>query len=827
MPFLIDDYVEFFLPRDFSKFIRTRMGTFFHGFSSFSKISIGLLLLIAINALPAYSQGSGTIKGKITEDNTDQPVEFANILLQKAKGKQERVQGTTTNAKGRFQLTNLDWGKYELICSYMGYKTQKVETIQLSEEQPVVKLDTLSMKSNAQNLDEVSIQEERDFINQTATGITVNPDKNITQTGGSAIDILQNTPTVNVTFDEAIKMRGTEAGATQVLINGRESALSDNVAQIPASAVESIEVIQNPGAEYQAEGKGGVINIILKKQTQKGTNGKVDFSAGSRDQYNAGLQLNHGTDNFNFFLNFNRRHDVDIESESSRRDVFSQDTTVSRIVDGNDKEVETSNTIRGGAEYFWNYFNKIGIDLVYENESERATSRTMNTLKRTKPDEELMRKREITDNIDENGYTYEPTIYYERKFPEAGKKLKASVKYAYEFQNDVTTTEKQPIATNGNEPYQNRQRTKDNRQLGVFRVDYTDPIMDSGKLETGLRGQYRQFDNDYSYLEYNPNTTEWVDQRSISNDFLYQEQVYAGYLQGSYEYNKWKAIAGIRAEQTMINTEVKDTDNDNENEYLNFFPSARLQYQMNEDRSLNLSYSRRIDRPSAWRLNPFPDLSDSSSIFIGNPNINPEYINSFELTYADKWQDIDINATAFYRQREGVIDYLTVIRDGLPYIRPQNLASGETFGLETTLTTWIAPFWRLNINGAVYQSRIRGQIGNFEGVQNAGENISNENTTYRAKLNTSFKLPHNFRLQLTGNFDGPEVEALEEEKARYFMNAGLQKSLFDGDGSIGINVRDIFDTRRMKEIGNNENFSEIRTRERLAQTFMVSFSYKI
>jgi 5-hydroxyisourate hydrolase-like protein (transthyretin family) len=187
----------------------------------FLKISTVFLLLNAFCGIWAFGQSSGTIRGKITEASNNKPVKFVNVLLQKANGKQKRVQGTTTNAKGRFQLKNLEYGQYELICSYVGYKTRMVEDLELSAKNPVLKLDTLTMKSNAQNLDQVAIEEERDFINQTATGITVNPSKNITQTGGSAIDILRNTPTVNVTFDEPIKMRGTEAGATQVLINGR------------------------------------------------------------------------------------------------------------------------------------------------------------------------------------------------------------------------------------------------------------------------------------------------------------------------------------------------------------------------------------------------------------------------------------------------------------------------------------------------------------------------------------------------------------------------------------------------------------------------------
>lgn len=784
---------------------------------------------ILLLSLPkqVYSQEDGTIKGKISQAVGRKPVQFANILLQKSSGQQERVKGTTTNEQGRFQLEGLEWGSYHLICSYVGYRNQKIENLKLSPENPVIRLDTLTMQSNAESLDQVAIEEDRDFISQTPEGITVNPSKNITQTGGSAIDILRNTPTVNITYDGGIQMRGTESGATQVLINGRESALSDNVDQIPASAIEKIEVIQNPGAQYQAEGKGGVINIVLKKRTKKGTNGNIDLSAGNRDRYNAGLQLNHGTDNFNFFLNFNRRYDVDIGWGSSRRDVFDGDTSISRTVDQDNTELETNNTVRGGAEYFWNYFNKIGVDIVYESEEERGTSSSLNTRRQTAPETRLLRQREITNAVDERGYTYEPTIYYQRKFPEKNRMLKASLKYSYEFQDDVTTTEKEPLTAPNQPVYQNRQREENNQQLGIFRVDYTDPILENGKIETGIRGQYRQFDNDYRYLEYSKQEAEWQNRDEISNNFLYQEQVYAGYLQGQYDTDNWTFMAGIRSEQTFIETEVKDTDATNNKQYLNFFPSGRIQYKVNEDRSFNLSYSRRIDRPTAWRLNPFPDLSDSSSIFKGNPNVNPEYINSLEFTFSDKWKGFDINTTAFYRQREGVIDYLTVVRDGLPYIRPQNLASGETYGLEGTFTTRLFDFWRINLNAAAYKSKIEGKIGDFEGVANSGESLENETFTYRAKLNTSFKLPRNFRLQLTGNFDGPEAEARETEKARYFFNAGLQKELFDGEGSIGINVQDIFDTRRFKEIGDNENFYEERRRERLAQMFMVSFSYKI
>ena len=777
----------------------------------------------------ANAQSTGTIQGKITKQANKDPVQYVNVIL-KQKGSGGKAKGTTTNAKGRFIIQDIKWGTYDLILSYVGYHNKTLKALELSPANPVIKLDTLTMKQTSENLEGVSIQAERDFMTQTPEGLTINPSKNITQTGGSAIDILQNTPTVSVTYDGGIKMRGTEAGATQVLINGRQSALSDNIAQIPASAIEKIEVIHNPGAKYQAEGKGGVINIVLKKQTQKGTNGKVQLSGGSRNRYNTSLQLNHGTENFNHFLNFNRRYDVDLEDAWSRRDVYDGDTTISRIEEGNETEYETSNTIRAGTQYFWNYFNELGVDVLYENEDEDNLSEMQNDRKLIQPTENLIERRKITTESQEQGYTYEPTIYYKRDFAEKGRQLKTSLKYSYEHQKSEETTEKRPLVNPNSQQfreYENRQVTKENRNLAIFRADYTDPVFNNGNLEAGIRSQYRKFDNDYDYFEFNRQDAEWENLDYISNRFIYEEQVHAAYLQYSHTMQKWTLMGGIRGEQTYINTQLANEDAKNEDQYLDLFPSGRIQYKIDKKQSLSLSYTKRIDRPSAWRLNPFPDLSDSSSIFIGNPNVDPEYIHSFELTHGKEWNKFNLYTTAFYRERKGVIDYLTVIRDGIPYIRPQNLAKGTTYGAEITTSIKATDFWEINLNGSVYNRIIEGTIEEFEGVEAGGEEISNEDVTWRAQMNTTFILPFDFKLQLTGNFDGPEVEALEKEKAQYYFNAGLQKPLFDGKGSIGANIQDVLDTREMEEIGRTEDFFENRIHQRQSRVFMVSFEYEI
>ncbi len=801
-------------------------------FKIFLSLFLGILYL---HPFTVSGQSQGTIQGKITKRKNQDPLEYVNIILKK-KGESGNLSGTTTNGKGRFKLQNVDFGTYKIALSHVGFQDKAIKGLTLSSENPRINLDTLTMQESPKNLDAVTFEEERDFLTQTPEGITVNPDKNITQTGGSALDILKNTPTVNVTFDGAVKMRGSEAGAIQILINGRQSALSNNLNQIPASAIESIEVIHNPGAKYRAEGKGGVINIVLKKPNKKGTNGKVQLSAGRDNRYNTSLQLNHGTDNFNHFLNFNRRNSRDFQDFLSEREVLNEENPNKAFIqEGQENEKEITNTIRGGTQYYWNFFNELGIDLLYENEDSDNRSVMENRKRETgeslaEPNL-LSQKKQITETT-ESGYTLEPTIYYKRKFAEQKQSFKTSLKYSYDLQDEEQMTEKRPLLNPNGNPFairENNQITKETRHLGIFRADYTDPVFDSGKIEAGIRGQVRQLNSDYDYLTFDRKNTEWNNLDYISNDFTYDEQIYAAYFQYTHQWNDWTFMGGIRAEQTFIETALAQADSQSSKAYLNFFPSGRIQYQFNKDHSLTLSYTKRIDRPSAWRLNPFPDLRDSISIFVGNPDIDPEYIHSLELTHNKKWETVNLSSTVFYRKRNGVVDYLTQIRGGIPYIRPQNLASGETYGFELNSNFQLTKSWNLNINGSIYKSRLEGKIDEdlFEGSEAAGKSISNEAITWRSKMSTTFKLPWDIKLQLTANYNGPEVEALEREKPQYYFNAGLQKPIFDGKGNIGVNVKDFLDTRRMKEIGGTENFNELRLRERQSRVFMVSFDYEI
>lgn len=793
-----------------------------------------LLFISFCFPLMALSQPSGTIKGGIHNAKTGDPLQYVNIILKQQEGAKQ-LEGTTTNAKGRFIIEGIDWGTYKVVLSYVGFRNKSLEGLTINKNNPVLQLDTLTMRESSENLDAVTLEEDREFLTQTPEGLTVNPSENITQTGGSALDILENTPTVNVTFDGGIRMRGTEAGATQVLINGRQSALSNNVDQIPASAIESIEVIQNPGAKYRAEGKGGVINIVLKKETKKGTNGNFQLSGGRANRYNTALQLNHGTENFNHFLNFNRRYDVDMETGMAERKVLNEETpNMVYEEDQNETERETTNTIRGGTQYFWNYFNELGVNVLFENENERNQSTSQNKVTEQGPN--LNTPNVITDRkqlveTSKEGYSIEPTLYYNRDFAEKNRELKTSFKYSYSFDDENQMTEKRPLVTQNGSSFairENNQITQDTRQLGIFKADYTDPVFDSGKIEAGLRSQIRRLNNDYDYRRFNRQKSEWENLNYISNEFIYDEQVHAGYFQYSHQHNNWTFIGGIRAEQTFIDINLANVDSQSQKEYLNFFPSGRVQYQFNEEHSLTLSYTKRIERPRAWRLNPFPDLTDSLSIFVGNPDIDPEYIHSLELTHNRQWENVDLNTTIFYRRRNGVVDYLTQIENGTPYIRPQNLASGTTYGIEMNSLVNLTNRLNVNFNGAVYNSRIRGEIDQelFENSESRKKDISNEAITYYMKLNTTIQLPMDFKLQLTGNYMGPEVEALEKQEAMYFMNAGLQKPLFNGKGSIGLNVQDILDTREMREFGETNNFTENRFSERQARVFMFSFDYE-
>jgi outer membrane receptor protein involved in Fe transport len=350
----------------------------------------------------------------------------------------------------------------------------------------------------------------------------------------------------------------------------------------------------------------------------------------------------------------------------------------------------------------------------------------------------------------------------------------------------------------------------------VIQADYVHPFS-NGKLEVGYKSTFRKLDNDYIYEVLNQSTDEWNNQTDVSNRFLYKDQVHAAYAIYSHEFDNFDLSVGTRVEQTLVDTRLYDTNEENEQNYLDFFPSLQAQYHINDMNSVKFTYSRRIDRPGSWWLNPFPDISDSLNVRIGNPNIQPEYIHSLEVGHMISFEKADITSNIFYRHVDGQVDYIVSVEDGISYRQPTNLNTSQAYGLEIISTAEIFPWWSFNASYSIFQIKVDGT--------NLDADYTNEGFAWNTKLTTDFNLPLGIDLQFTGNYTAPEVEAQGRDLARYYLDASLQRSFLNDNGSVSLTFRDVFDTRNFSGESFGPNFSQTFEFKRESQIVLLSVSY--
>jgi len=309
----------------------------------------------------------------------------------------------------------------------------------------------------------------------------------------------------------------------------------------------------------------------------------------------------------------------------------------------------------------------------------------------------------------------------------------------------------------------------------------------------------------------------FIDDPAISNQFDYEDRVHAGYLIASRGSDKLDVTAGVRGEYTTLTIYQYNTDETNKQNYFNLFPSLQVLYKFAPKNGLKVTYSRRIERPTAWRLNPFPDITDSLNVRRGNPNLQPEMINSFELGHVYEADKLSFTTNLFYRQTSGELDYITFVEDGISYSQPENLNNSESYGAELIGVSEVRPWWTLSGSVTGFRLSVDGS--------NLGEEFVNKGFAMNTKLTSDFKLPFNFNLQFVFNYDSPEIEAQGRDLEQYYLDASLQKSFFKNRGSLSISMRDVFDTRRFAGNSLTNTFSQSFYSKRETQIVLVSARY--
>lgn len=794
------------------------------------KMEIKLLVIILFTVMgfikaQDYKTGSvnpinGKISGYLFDEQTGSPIEYGNIAVFSLKDS-SLITGTVSNKTGFFEIDNLKSGKYYCKASFIGYESNIINNIMITPKSIDVDLGKITLSQKSITMGQVEVSGQKEMYTYNIEKKVINVDKMLTSVGGTAVDILQNIPSVNVDADGTVSLRGNTN--LTILVDGKPNGMTavspeDALEQIPASAIESIELVTNPSAKYDPEGTGGIINIILKKNVTTGFNGMVSANAGTRDKYTGSLNLNYRINGFNFFGSLDRRSNYSTNVSSTQR-------ISSQLLDQNSYGTgqRGGSSINSGFDYYINDYNTITLSFQRRSFGGNSIS---NLQSQQYPFDEsyfdsFYRNSNSTREMNSNNYSFN----YKKTFEEKQREFTADFSYSAnkmdansiidQINTDMT---KQTKTISHNENYQYE---------GA--INYVHPFSKYSKLELGGEIDSRNPIMHFNYLNlFDYGTIEDLNKR---NYFNYKLQTYAVYATYNDElFDGFAYQLALRAEQANTKSTSELTGYSYENNYFSLYPSVHLSYQPSQIQEIQFSYSRRVDRPSNRQLNPFVDYSDSLNISYGNPYLKPQYINSYEISYGLYLGKTSLTTSLFVKNTNDVISsYSTLGDDGINRTTYENIAKSTSYGMEFIGMQPISSWWRLNANLSVYKYTF----------ENNGTDISvYDNYSWSAKLNNSFSLGYDIQMQLMLNYNSPSVavssgwggNAVNSQTkldAVYFADLAVKKDFMDGNLSIMFRISDIFNTRKYNSTVDGFNFVTTNSRTNDSRNIFLGISYRL
>lgn len=664
-----------------------------------------LLLFNAINISVAQNKGnSGKIKGTVLDKNTGTPMESATVQLFDKDS--VLAGGALTNAEGKFVIEDIKAGFYSLKISYIGYGTAYAKNVEVSSTKKELSIGTVKLELNTEMTQEIEVVDEAPMMTMEAGKKVFDVKKDLTAQTGNALDMLKNIPSVDVDNDGNVSLRG--AGNVKILINGKPSAMLINGTQflqsIPANLIEKVEVINNPSSKYEAEGVSGIINLIMRENSSIGYNGNLKVNGGTGDKYNISGNMNYKKDAWTLSGNYS---------------YWSYQIPGRVTIDGTFFAISDKHFLEQGINWKYkgvSHYGAFGAD--YEIDKSNTLSLNLSTIFfdrnrdiRTYSDYfntgNVLTGELNTGNIDnEDGLSLDGTLMYVKKYEAKGKELSTSLNYSKRTQaGNLDYTQTDFINA---EDFQKRELNYDFNFLNG-QMDYILPISENGKIEAGLKNNFRFITGDVTYREYDYSTNIWRPMSERNNNVDYTDNIGAIYANYSGKYKDFSYQGGLRGEFTNMNFKLEQGAVDYSRNYFDIFPSASISQKIGAENQLTATYSRRISRPELHSLNPFKDYTDPNNVRSGNLYLNPEYINSFELGYTRYLRIATLTLTSYYRNVNDIINYiLTVDGNGISYLRPENLGSSKTYGLEFIAQGGFAKWWTYNGSVSYYRTNTYG-----------------------------------------------------------------------------------------------------------------------
>lgn len=761
----------------------------------------GWLLLFCFTAEAQQPGGkaapasTGSIYGKLLDAQTGKPIEYASVALLRADSTVQT--GMLSKTNGDFNFDNIALSKYILKINFIGYETIYKPAV-LSGKTSSIDIGNVKLKANVKSLAAVNVVGEKPAFTMAIDKRVFNVEKNLASIGGTATDVLKQVPSVNVDIDGNVTVRN---GTPTIFIDGRPSTLT--LDQIPADAIQNIEVVTNPSAKYDAEGMSGILNIVLKKNKKAGINGALSAGVTSTGSTNAGIDFNLRQEKFNFFINYNLRDRKSPMTGRLYRKNLGADTTTytEQLEDGDfyrkfqtgrigfDWFIDNRNTITVSENITGGNFNKYNNQTLFEQDMHQQNVRYGTGINNTL-----------------NGFrNYTTQLGYKHTFAREGEELTADFTYNYAKGDNSSNYSLQYFDLAGTPIYDPRKPElrygsgEGTTKYMTAQVDYVRPLGEKSKIEMGLRSNTRQFDNFTNTYGRNYPSGEFTLDTALSNSYHYQEQINAGYVSYTGAKNNFGYQVGLRAEQSNYDGETRlgQKSSYKINYPISLFPSVFLSQKFKGDHELQLNYSRRIRRPWFRDLLPTIDYSGQSAT-TGNPDLKPEFTNSFELSYLkDIAHKHNLLVSVYYRNTNNAItDFYvdtTLNLNGqdqhvlLSY--PINASTRNSYGAEFTLRSQLTKIWDLTTNVNLAQTKI-------DATSN-GSNLSNQGITWFGKLNSNTRLPWNLTLQVSAEYESKQIMPQGEREPKWSMDAAVKKDMLKNKAlSISLGIADIFNTDR-------------------------------
>ncbi len=800
----------------------------------FSLTIVFILLTSSIFAQDRNSNGSSaaniTINGKVLEKDSNGPMEYATIAI--IDKNDEIVEGTITDTKGNYSI-EVKPGIYTVQFEYISYKTERLQNQKLFKN---TTLPTVSLSVDSESLDEVVIRAETTEVQIRLDKKVYNIGKDLTTSGATVSDALDNVPSVTVDVDGTIALRGNDN--VRILINGRPSAIAgfgstDALRQLPAEAIERVEVITSPSARYDAEGTAGILNIILKKERTLGLNGSLQTNFSYPFGSGATANINLRTDKFNIFNTTGIRYRESPGFAEFSNRYFSDDVDNPLVIENRefDREQQSFNT-NLGIEYFITETSSITASGFYRTGDDLDLTSNITTEFNSADELEVRRSRIETETEDDSNLQF--SLNYVNDFDTNGHKLTVDAQW-----EKGEETQKAFIDEQNSFPELELLPAEDITQIEdeteyLLQADYVRPIGENAQFEAGYRGRFENSITDYLLLEQQEVNGDFIQNDSLTNVFDFTQNVQSLYTQYGNKIGKFSFLLGIRMEATTLRGEVTGEDvttNDDFNfnfdkDYLGLFPTVNLVYELSDDENITLGYNRRINRPRSWFINPFPSRSSEANVFQGNPELDPAYSSAFDLGYLKKWgKKVTLTTSVYYQYETAAFERVqedtgNVTSNGIPIIRtiPFNLSTNKRIGFEAAVLYNPAKWLRFNGSFNFFQFETE---GSFNGIDYGAKNDS-----WFTRLSTKVSLPAKVDWQTNVFYRGPRNNAQTENKGVLSVNLAFSKDIIDDNATIGFNVSDLFNSRKRQSFTTTDTFTsetEFQWRER---TFNIAFTYR-